>query len=229
MKYLLSLLFLFSVTSQARQIKIVVIDSGMPSFKTDAKICPNGLYDLTHTDMKDRLQHGTNILGIIADGLNDAKVDYCIYDIKIYDDFSMETPFIVHLMSYIYVYYLNADIVNYSSSGPTDDEAEKVLIKGLIDHGVKFVAAAGNDSKDLDKVCTAWPACIPGVISVGNLVSTNHRHKTSNYGKIVKAWHRGTEVCSNHVCETGTSQAAALETVVQATKLYKESLKGSNK
>lgn len=224
-KFLILLSLLISCNSNARQIKIAIIDTGLPTFKTDAKLCPKGAYDLTDTDMVDRISHGTNIIGIISENLNKSNVDYCIYDIKIYDKASSDTPFLTHLIAYLYVYYLDVDIVNYSSSGSVESPPEDVLIKGLIDRGVKFVAAAGNDNKDLDKQCSVWPACIPGVISVGNLNLDGHRHKTSNYGKIVKKWHLGSNVCYNHVCETGTSQSTAFETVEQAKKLYRESLK----
>lgn len=224
-KFLLLLSLLISCNSNARQIKIAILDTGLPTFKTDAKLCHNGSYDLTGTDMVDRIAHGTNIIGIISDRLNKAKVDYCIYDIKIYDKASSDTPFLTHLIAYLYLYYLDVDIVNYSSSGLVESPPEDVLIKGLIDKGVKFVAAAGNDSKNLDKKCVVFPACIPGVISVGNLNSDGTRHSSSNYGKIVSKWRGGTRICANHVCETGSSQATAVETAEQAKKLYRESIK----
>lgn len=229
-KFLVLLSLLISCNSNARQIKIAIIDSGIPKFKTNAKFCSNGLYDLTNTSMEDHLSHGSNILGIIAENLNKANVDYCIYDIKIYDKDSSDTPFLTHLVAYIYLYYLDGvDIVNYSSSGPTESPPENALLKGLISRNIKFVASAGNDNKDLDIACSAWPACIPGVISVGNLNVNGTRHKASNYGKIVTAWQMGSNICYNHVCMSGTSQATAFETVNQAKKLYKESLKGNTK
>lgn len=229
-KFLILLSLLISFNSNAKQIRIVIIDSGIPSFKTDAKFCEKGLYDLTDTDIKDRIGHGSNILGIISEGLNKADIDYCIYYIKIYNEKSSDTPFLTHLLSYIYVYYLNGvDIVNYSSSGSTEVLPEDALIKGLIGKGIKFIAAAGNENRDLDKACNAWPACIPGVISVGNLNKNGSRHNNSNYGKIVSKWNIGTGVCANNICMTGTSQATAIETIEQAKRLFKESLKEISK
>lgn len=225
-KFLLILSLLFSFSSNARQIKIAIIDSGMPKFKTDAKICEHGLIDLTNTDMYDKIGHGSNILGIISEGLNKNNVDYCIYDIKIYDQSSSDTPFLTHLVAYSTVYYLNGvDIINYSSSGVTEGPPETALVKDLISRGIKFIAAVGNNNRDLDKSCNSWPACIPGVISVGNLNSDGTKNSTSNYGKVVTKWQKGTGLCYNKVCMTGSSQATAVETVEQAKKLYKESIK----
>lgn len=221
--FLISLLFSFNVN--ARQIHIAIVDSGLPSFETDAKICSKGVFDLTNTDVYDKMDHGSNILGIISDALNKEKVDYCIYILKIYDKDSKNTPFIRHLTAYLYLYYLNVDIINYSSVGNIKSEPEYILIKGLVDKKIKFVSAAGNLNQDLDKKCSAWPACISGVISVGNLNKDGSRHKTSNYGKIVSKWNIGTNICSNHICMTGSSQATAVETAKQAIKLYKDSLK----
>ncbi len=225
-KFLILLSLLISCNSNAKQIRIAIIDSGIPSFKTNAKFCDKGLYDLTDTDMKDKIGHGSNVLGIISENLNKAGIDYCIYDIKIYDKSSADTPFLTHLLAYIYVYYLNGvDIVNYSSSGISEAPAETALVKGLVGLGIKFVVAAGNDSRDLDKSCNAYPACVSGVISVGNLNKNGSRNKNSNYGKIINKWQIGTEICYNKICMSGTSQATAFETVEQAKKLYKESIK----
>ena len=211
---------LFFNFAEARTIRIGVVDSGMPEFETNLKMCDYGKYDLTHTNIYDKIGHGSNILGIISNGLSD--VDYCVVVIKIYDESSSDTEFITHLMAYIYIYYLHIDVVNYSSVGLEESVAETVLIKGLMDHGVTFVAAAGNNNKDLDKNCNAYPACIPGVISVGNLNANGSRHRTSNYGKIVKAWHNGTNICMNKVCMTGSSMSTAFETVEQVKKLANE-------
>ena len=220
MKYLLTILILLSSTANAKTIRIGVVDSGMPEFETNLKVCPNGVYDLTHTDVYDRIGHASNILGIISNGLKD--VDYCAVVIKIYDEKSYDTEFITHIMAYIYLYYLHVNVVNYSSSGIEESVAETVLVKGLMDHGVVFVTAAGNNNKDLDKQCEAWPACIPGVISVGNLNTDGTRHKRSNYGKIVKAWRIGTNITANGVTMTGTSMSTAFETIEQVKKLANE-------
>jgi hypothetical protein len=220
-KYFLTILFLFSFTVNAKTIRVGVVDSGMPNFDTNLKVCPNGVYDLTHTDVYDKIGHSTNILGIISNGLKD--IDYCAVVIKVYDENSADTTFITHLIAYLYLYYLHVDVVNYSSVGAEDEgKAEEVLIKGMISRGVKFVAAAGNHNVDLDKNCSAFPACIPGVISVGNLKSDGARHSSSNYGKIVKVWQIGVNVCANNICYTGTSQATAKQTIEEVKKLIKE-------
>jgi hypothetical protein len=215
-KFLVIFLLLFCSISQAKQIRISVIDSGYSNNLPDLKVCKNGLKDLTNKGMPDKLGHGTLILGIIAKALKD--IDYCVYVIKIYDESSSDTLFITHLMAYVYSYVLNPDIINYSSSGPIYVDMEEFLIKGLISKNIKFVAAAGNENMDLDKECSAWPACIKGVISVGNKLNNGLRASRSNYGKRVTQWEVGERICINGMCGSGTSMSAAMYT----SKLAKE-------
>lgn len=220
-KLLLTFLLLFCSISEAKQVKIVVIDSGYSNNLPDLKICKNGMHDLTNKGMPDKYGHGTVILGIIAKALKD--IDYCVYIIKIYDEPNTGTPFIIHLLAYMYSYLLSPDIINYSSSGPIYVEAEEFLIKGLISKNIKFITAAGNENKDLDKECNAWPACIKGVIAVGNKLKNGLRAPHSNYGKRIIQWEDGDRICINGTCMSGTSMSTAVYTSKLAKKLYNDS------
>lgn len=212
-------LLMLGLNSSAKEIRILVIDSGYSNNIKDLKVCPNGTRDLTGKGMSDRLGHGTVILGIIAENLKD--IPYCVYILKIYDDESFETPFIIHLDSFLYAYHIkDLDIINYSSNGTVYSRLEEVIINTIVvEKRVKFVTAAGNHNTDLDKKCNSWPACMDNVISVGSLHRDGKKDSRSNYGKRVTAWEFGYK-CVNDTCMRGTSMATAVHTSKIAKKIY---------
>lgn len=224
LKYgLLCLVLSVASLAEAKQIIIAVIDSGINLDKVpEAKICKDGIMDFTGTGDKDELMHGSNVAGIIAHHLKN--FDYCMYIMKVYTKTgrrdSLGTYF-AYIMALTMAVHLHPDIVNFSSSGREVDTPEKYLIKALVDNDAKFVVAAGNDSLNLDKHCDAYPACYPGVISVGNLGLNGQPHPSSNYGKRVSMWAPGTQIHAAGVTMTGTSQAAPVVTAILAKKLSK--------
>lgn len=228
MKWFLTIL-LFSFSVQARQIHIVLIDSGFPNFKTNIKLCNgmNSVIDLTDSDIYDKIGHGTNLLGIIEKELKN--IDYCVTVIKIYKEDSDRSRFKDHLQAYKWASILtNVDIVNYSSSGIYRDKHEEFLINQLILKNILFITSAGNDSKNLDIECNVFPICYNlNIIGVGNGSNINRHAYTSNYGKVIKAWHNGNYVRGNGITMSGTSQATVIETTIQAKKLYYKSLKNN--
>lgn len=230
-KFFLSvLILLFSHVVSAKQIHIVVLDTGYnENVDKDLKICQGGVLDFTGKGMEDKLRHGMNILGILSSRLK--QIDYCVYIFKVYDT-DDNNKFIDYLYALTRIYFLpSIDIINYSSNGPFPDKStlEKVLIEGLIDKNIKFITAAGNYSRNLDINCESYPACYSRVISVGNGESVEKHDKSSNYGKVITQWRNGHHVCANGECFTGTSQSTAIYTSDLAKQMYYESLKsGSN-
>lgn len=205
------------VVSEARQIQIVVIDSGINLDKVpEAKICKDGIMDFTATGNKDELGHGSNVAGIIAEHLKN--FNYCMYIMKIYTAGKRNTlaTYFSYIAALTMAIHIHPDIVNFSSSGTEEDTPEKYLIKSFIENDVKFVAAAGNNGLDLDKKCNVYPACYPGVISVGNLGHDGRPNPSSNYGKRVTMWAPGTQIFSGGVTMTGSSQAAPFVTSILA-------------
>lgn len=214
----------FSSISEARQVRIVVIDSGLNQTAVpDAKICLGGIVDFTGTSTKDELNHGTNIAGIIAKELKN--YDYCMYIFKVYTNTNKRDTaqkYFGYLMALIMTSHIHPDLVNFSSSGLQQDQPEKYLIQALTDDGITFVTAAGNGGINLDSNCNAFPACYAGVISVGNLNKNLTPHYSSNFGKHVSAWAVGTDITAGGVTMTGTSQSTAFVTALIAKKLAKE-------
>lgn len=224
MKALLSLLIvttLISLKAHSKTIKIAIIDTGINIVNnSDIKICDKGILDASGAGSQDRVGHGTNISYIIADRLKG--LDYCLYIIKYYDplttNFQRYKSFIVALKV---AYMLNPDIINISAGGDGFFLEEKSVVTNILKKNIMIVAAAGNNSWNLDKSCNYYPACYSTKITmVGNLTSGGKvADKTSNYGKRVSVWEIGDNVCAANICMTGTSQATAKRTAGVARKL----------
>ena len=122
----------------------------------------------------------------------------------------------------------NVDIINYSGGGPEECAEEKALLEEANKKGILVVAAAGNESSNIDgaKRNAYYPASynMPNIISVA---AYNFNGKdleliqSSNYGylsvdiaapgfRILSASHNDKDVM------TGTSQATAFVTGVAA-------------
>ena len=82
----------------------------------------------------------------------------------------------------------------------------------------KVIVAAGNESKDLSKDCSTYPACYrfntPNFYVASNCIDKKNKvlHTTSNYGGPVTDCEEGINVTAGNITMTGTSQAAALRT-----------------
>jgi len=219
------IVLLLPVLSFAKQIRVVVMDSGYYLKANTFKSCDNGIYDRNITQdktMEDELPHGQNIVHIIAKDVE--KVDYCIIFIKV---FSNQFPFdyIKYKEMLLYIYDLKPDIVNMSIQGTYVDAIEIALMNHILKQGIIVVASAGNFSKNLDKNCNIYPACVDRRIQVvGSINPKGKRSKFSNYGKYVKFWEMGEYITAGGITQKGTSQAAALRT----NRLIKE-LNNKNK
>ena len=116
-----------------------------------------------------------------------------------------------------YAVDMGADVINASwgGDGMSDELAEAILYAN--DHGVLFVAAAGNEGTSSRFYPAGFKA--PNVISVGAIGPDGHRPSFSNYGSWVDVAAPGTWVlgafvlpgdaeCSDYCYLDGTSFAA---------------------
>jgi uncharacterized repeat protein (TIGR01451 family) len=79
--------------------------------------------------------------------------------------------------------------------------------------GITVVAAAGNDSY---RFAMGWPACLPGVLSVGSVTKSNQLSDFSNVANYTTLLAPGSDIYStfptaygvNHATRSGTSMAA---------------------
>jgi subtilisin family serine protease len=207
--------------------KVAVIDTGLdlqdPRFK--GVLCREGHFDFVNNTpwMKDTHGHGTHVAGVIKKYADDA--NYCLIILKYYDEKSKGSVNLANMVKAIYrAAEYRTSIVNISASGPEFAEEEYIAIK---DHpSITFVAAAGNDNKNVDLIeNSTYPASyrLSNVISVGALQNTGWntpktiKLSSSNYGNKVKAWELGeflkAEYPGNRLAYlSGTSQATAVYT-----------------
>lgn len=209
-----------SVKADDKTLRVAVIDTGLDLTDTrlNSRLCANSSQDFTDTGLTDRAGHGTNIVGIIENRAKDA--NYCIVMLKFYDKIiGKREDYLGALKEAV---NQNSDIVNMSLAGYDFDETEKNLV---CNHPqIKFVVAAGNDSKDLAKnpVYPASYNCKNEII-VGALgpeyygalvVDGQPKAWFSNWGDIVDVWENGTDVYApapndQIIAMSGTSQATA--------------------
>lgn len=178
-------------------------------------------------NIADNLGHGTHIAGIIAGTTNKYKRVLAsqslikILPIKFYDisasnsiNFTQTTVKAIN-----YAIDMKVDVINYSGGGMVSDFRERQAIERANSRGILFVAAAGNDAKNIDRA-RFYPASynLPNIISVGALAGNNLPLRLSNYGsKNVDLSAPGSDIQSTvpggKVGKmTGTSQATAFVT-----------------
>jgi len=208
MKLFVFIIFIFfGSQSYAKQIRVAVIDSGISSkYMNHPKLCKSGHKSLVPNEtIKDNSGHGTNVAGLIVK--NAGSANYCLIIIKFYS-----RHYEYNLLSYIkairYAHSIKPDIINLSAGGAEPMSIEKFYIKSILNKGIKFIAAAGNEGKNLDKGCTYFPACYDKRIWV---VSAKD-FKAANQGKIVDVHINGREKSAFGQVRTGTSQSTAIFT-----------------
>jgi serine protease len=213
-----------SVDCEKKPIVVAIIDTGFgyESMHATANLCKFGHKDFTNGTTtnefgtkvevpKDIHGHGTHIAGII-DALGKASgVNYCLIILKYYSNNVKDDSLTATIKAINYAKYIRADYINYSSSGDEYSKKEEKAVKEYIAQGGKFIAAAGNENKDIDKF-PFYPARYEGVISVGALSLDGDKQPLSNYGKSVTKMERGENVASYGFYMSGTSQAAAMVT-----------------
>lgn len=224
----LTFIILASMHSEAKTIRVAVIDTGFDfdSAWTNAKanglafpkLCPKGHYDFANdsTLPSDSGEHGTHIAGLIAKG--NEKVNYCLIILKYTGNGIFDSNMSASNKALARAIELNVDIINYSGGGESKDTTECNLVKKALNRGIKVVAAAGNEKKNLNKTPFYPAMCDSRVFKVMNLTKDKTRQAASNYGKVsnlVKVV--GTNILSiapnnTYAIQTGTSQSAALFT-----------------
>lgn len=199
------LIFLSSFNSLAQNtIRVAIIDTGLKQeYAKNVPMCPDGHRDFTKEGFNDTHGHGTNVTGLITSNIKTLK--YCVILIKAYK-FNPE-PKVYLTEALEHTSKVNAQIVNISSGGLGEIAREKTAILKLLNKGVTIVAAAGNNSLDLDKDCNYYPACYDKRIYV-----IGNKSKTSNHGKIVDDILNGNNQTGFGITLTGTSQSTAVFT-----------------
>lgn len=220
-KFILLALLLLSNLSEAKQVKIGILDTGLNfDLLRDVKFCSIHDYSLDTENFKgeSRLgyEHGTSIVGHYAQNFNDV-LDYCIVYVKIFTEAEITRREVPNHTLYATRIFpaLNklvaegVDYVNMSYGDVDFDPLEHLALTRLSKKGIPMFAAAGNSGRNLDKDCLFFPACynISTILSVGALDSNGKRSAFSNYGSFLQ--YAVGIISYKGIILAGTSQAAA--------------------
>ena len=238
-KFIFAALLLGSV-AQAKTYRIAVVDTGFDfqsSWKNAShglvkpKLCSSGHYDFTDNDTMphDTHGHGTHVAGILAKNLKG--VDYCLVILKYYGVNQRAPGFgednlVRSNRALIKALELKVDYINYSGGGLVPDESERIVVERILNSGIKFFAAAGNERSVLS-VRPYYPAMYDSRIYVAGATDDRGRIiASSNRGFGVDKYLVGQNVMSilpgNRVGQmTGTSQATPL----YLTQVLKQEIK----
>lgn len=227
------LAFSFLHVSQAQTVKVAVIDTGFdfvsdwsgaiavdPSLKKP-KICKDGHEDFTGTGIKDNHGHGTHIAGLIAQYAGDS--DYCLIVMKFHDPAGEAGNSLKNtLKAFQKAIDLKVEMINYSGGGMDVNPDEcKIIVKAL-DQGIIVVAAAGNESSNINKTKFYPAMCDRRVKVVANINKDGTYGTLSNFtdnkkNSVFLYKEVGMDAMSllpdnSAGCMTGTSQATAILT-----------------
>jgi subtilisin family serine protease len=216
-----------AVSECAFPIRVAIIDTGFGfnnfgNTVDSSHLCQYGHRDFTDDQQfvnlgtvdpvpKDLHGHGTNIAGVIDEQLKG--VYYCVVVLKYYNPHSDDASNLTNTIKAInYATASGFDFINYSGGGVGRSDDEIAAVKKYLDAGGIFVAAAGNENRDLD-ISHYYPAMDdPRVFVVGANGQNGKKLKHSNYGDRVNVWELGENVDGNGLRMTGTSQATAIAT-----------------
>lgn len=195
----------WKIEEGSKDVVVAVIDTGIdPNHKDlsvniwhDPKVKDKNVYGwnfvTNQANPKDDHGHGTHVAGIIgaiADpktGVSGVAHKVSIMSVKYYSD---ANPGAVNLRNTVkaieYAVTHGARIINYSGGGPDFSEDEYLAIRKAEAAGVLFVAAAGNERQDTDKVENYYyPSAygLSNIISVAATDINNQLLRSSNWGK----------------------------------------------
>lgn len=168
-----------------------------------------------NNDISDNHGHGTHIAGIILQKAKSKRVKFMI--LKYYDPFvSSDDNLLSTVKAIRYATKMKADIINYSGGGDVRSPLEEAAIRDAQKQGILFVAAAGNEGRNTDRV-GYFPAGyrLSNIISVAAMDSRRRLLASSNYGShSVDIVAPGKNIFSSlpggrYGFMTGTSQATA--------------------
>lgn len=212
-------------TSLSETIRIAVLDTGV-SAAYKGNYCSSGHADTSsgkivklksppHNDKPYGVGHGTNVAAIIDSKIGKIyKKEYCLIIINIYPDMDARNSSlgIAHAIDE------KASFINYSGGGSEFFESEHFWVNKAVGEGITFVAAAGNNGKELSfdssgpKKTRYYPAMSNPSIMVIGALKNGEKLESSNYGDLIDIWEEGYNVYAGGYLFSGTSQATATAT-----------------
>jgi major intracellular serine protease len=207
------ILSLLSSISLARQISVLVIDTGVDLTHEEIRSHVNMANWNGNSDYTDFHGHGTHIAGLILkDTCPQVELTSCKY-YELEQDGKSNIDKTVTCFKQALIKHF--DFINYSSGGQEFSQKEHDTLAKI--KNSLIVVAAGNDGHDLS-MWHYYPASylLPNEIAVGNL-NGKVKNQSSNYNLEGMAWEQGTNILSTYQggrygIMTGTSQATAIHT-----------------
>ncbi len=198
-------------------IKVGIIDTGIDITHPDLAANIKGgvsCVDYT-TSFNDDNGHGSHVAGTVAAvdntiGVIGVAPSASLYGIKVLNRSGRGyTSDIIEGMQW--AIDNNMDVINMSLGGPTYVEAYETATNAVLDAGVVFVAAAGNEGPEEDTV--GYPAKFEGVIAVAATDSADVVASFSSRGPEVDVAAPGVSIFSTtksggYATMSGTSMAA---------------------
>lgn len=187
-------ILIMSTFCLGRDIKVAVIDTGVdvnhPALKnklwTDSKAPLTHGWDFSNSGtIKDQVGHGTHIASIIASDDEKGNTPHVkLLILKYYDTKDQKKdPLQSSVQALQKALDENVDIVNYSGGGREFSTEEFKIIEKMNNQGILVVAAAGNESSDIEAK-PFYPASyhLPNIISVSAIDSAGTPVPSSNHG-----------------------------------------------
>ena len=239
----------WKIEEGSRNVVVAVIDTGIDATHHDLQkniwqdpTSKTPIYGwnfvINQPNPKDDHGHGSHVAGIIG-AITDAKTGVSgvaphvsIMSVKYYSDTNSGAVNLANTIKAInYAVDHGAKIINYSGGGPEFSEDEYLAIKKAEAKGVLFVAAAGNEHQDTDRVENYY---YPSAYHLSNIISVaatdihNNLLPSSNWGKKhVDVAAPGENIFSTlpggrYGYMSGTSQATAFVSGVAALLLSRD-------
>jgi hypothetical protein len=244
---------IFLTMAFAVLVKVAVIDTGYNKEQNEFTQCSDMGKDLTGTGMQDLSNHGDHISHILEYKTKypskycQAVIKYVDAKNPVSSLLSVENS--IKAFEYVYENRKQIKLINYSSSGfekvstqeleeyiqdkrkslPISKPylrlllKERLIIKELLNEGVKIVVAAGNEGREIkDNYCNVFPACHDDrIIVVGYKHSPEFK---SNYGKFVDYYEDGYKIKTLSGEITGSSAAAAIRSAKELDTLIEKEM-----
>ncbi|MCE3009984.1 MAG: S8 family serine peptidase [Proteobacteria bacterium] len=221
----LTLVLFFPLAAFAKNLRVAIIDTGIDRQNFPSVRAESCSPKLESTD--DLHGHGTHIGGLIYK--NNSRIEYI--SLKYYDEKATGEENLKNLLRcFQRSLELDVDVINFSGGGPIPSSAERAMMEKIFQKRILFVAAAGNESRSIDR-WGFYPASygFTNILSVASVNADFHLLRSSNYGvNHVNIAALGENILSTlpngqKGLMTGTSQATALVTRLALEMILVES------
>lgn len=183
---------------------IAIIDTGITANINYNKLCSHSK-DFTKTSLLDKDGHGSNVAGIIEKDV-DFKT-HCLLILKI------DTTPKTYVKALEYAVASKAKFINISLVGRHPIVYEIELLRQALHQGSLISVAAGNESTNLSKDCSFYPACYTfyseNYFIVASVNKKGEISSYSNFGGPANVYFVGEKLVGNGIVMSGTSQATA--------------------